>query len=225
MANIDGIITEDVRRTIAPGQIVYDWESKNVGSVDMVYHETGYFTVAARPLPEKRDNPFMERSFYIPFRLITNIDPRELYLSVSRDELDRDYATPPPRSTFDAEVEGQEVATTIEPSGYTGAPIVVERARIDQLKNRIAVGDHVYTSELTDLGAIKRYDPVTGWMLVEKGVLSEKRDLMVPVTVVDYVNRDIQEVYLVASQADLQRMQHGEPTEVVFVDATVRDDS
>jgi hypothetical protein len=224
MANIDGIITEDIRQTIAPGHTVYDREGKKAGTISMVYYDTGYFSVEPAPFSDRR-RPFSDKDLHVPFHLITNIDPRELFLSVSRDELQRDYANPPPSSTFVKDVDGRQVATTTEPSGYTGAPIVVERVRIDQLKKRIAVGDHVYTSELTDLGTIKRYDALTGWMLVEKGVLSDKHDLMVPVTVVDDVNRETNEVYLVASEADLQRMQHVKPAYVVFVDAKVRESS
>ena len=223
MANIEGIVTENIRDTIALGQTVYDKEGKRVGTVDMVYHDTGYFTLEPAPFSD-RDRPFSHDRLQVPFRLITNIDPRELYLSVTRDELHRHFANPPPRSTVVKDVDGREVATTTQPSGYTGAPIIVERVRIDELKKRIAVGDHVYTSELTDLGAIKKYDAVTGWMLVEKGVMSNKHDLMVPVTVVNDVNRDTKEVYLVASHADLQRLQNLEPAYVVFVDATVRED-
>lgn len=222
MANIDGIITEDIRRTIALGQTVYDRLSKRVGTVDMLDRERGYFLVEPAPFSD-REKPFSDKDLYVPFHLITNIDPRELYVSVSRDELQRDYANPPPRSTVVVDENGREVATTMQSSGYTGAPIVVERVRIDRLKTRIAAGDHVFTSELTDLGTIKRYDPVTGWMLVEKGVLSDKHDLMVPVTVVDDVNCDSHEVYLALSQADLQRMQHAEPADVVFVNATERE--
>ena len=178
-----------------------------------------------RPLPEKRDNPLSLHRFYVPFRLITNIDPRELYLSVARDDLDRDYANPPARSTFVEDVGGREVATTVEPSGYGGPPIVVERVRIDELKKRIAIGDHVFTCDPTDLGAVKQYDPVTGWMLVERGAPWNARDLMVPVTVVDDVDRQSRSVFLVWSEADLRRMQHLEPVDVVFADATENADS
>ncbi|MBV9282070.1 MAG: DUF2171 domain-containing protein, partial [Chloroflexi bacterium] len=174
MANVEGIITEDIAATIAPGQTVYDNEGKKVGTVDDVQRESGYLMVET--------NPFSEKDLYIPFKLITNIDPREMYLSISRDDLHRDYTNPPPRSTVVETVDGKETATTTEPSGYDGGPVVVDRAKIDHLKKHIATGDHVYTSDTNDLGTIKQYDPVTGWMMVEKGILSDKHDLMVPVT-------------------------------------------
>jgi len=216
MANIEGMITEDISNTIALGQTVYDNESTKVGTVDGVDRQTGYLMVES--------NPFSEKDLYIPFSLITNIDPRELYVSQSKDELHSDYANPPARSTLVEDVDGKETATTTEPSGYDGTSVVVKQAKIDYLKKRIATGDHVFTSDMVDLGSIKQYDPATGWMMVEKGVMS-KHDLMVPVTVVDSVNRDSREVYLVASQADLQRMQHLEPANVVFAQAEVTENS
>ncbi len=224
MATIEGVTTNDIRSTLAPGQRVYGSDGQNVGWVDNVYHETDYLTVQARPSLEKRDNPLAVHRFYVPFRLITNIDPRELYLSVSRDELDRDYADPPARSTFVEHVDGQEIATTIEPSGYPGPPIVVDRVRIDQLKKYIAVGDRVFTSDVTDLGAVKKYDSLTGWMLVEHGAPWQERDLMIPITLVNDVYRETSEVYLVSSEADLRRMRHLEPADVVFVNATAHED-
>lgn len=213
MANVDGIVTENIANTIAPGLSVYDNEGKKVGSVDNADRMNGYFMI--------QTNPFSEKDLYVPFSLITNIDQRDLFLSISKDELHRDYTNPRPRTTVVEAVNGRENAITTEPSGYDGAPIEVERAKIDKLRERIATGDHVFTSEMTDLGTIKQYDPVTGWMMVERGILSGKHDLMVPVTLVDDVDRDTDEVYLAVSQSDLQRMQHVEPADVVFVQAQV----
>ncbi|HZT96540.1 MAG TPA: hypothetical protein VFB34_06850 [Chloroflexota bacterium] len=223
MNTVGGIVSEDIRNTIAIGQSVYDSDGKNIGDVDMIDRTSGYFTIYARPMAEKRDNPLLDRHFYVPFRLITNIDPRELYLSLSRDQLDQGYVNPPARSTTVEYVAGHEVAVTTEQSGYTNTPLVVDRVRIDELRHLIEVGDRVFTSELADLGTITKYDPVTGWMLVEQRQLSGRRHLMVPVTVVDYVNHASQEVYLVVSGADLQRLQHLEPVDVVFVEATEKD--
>jgi ribosomal 30S subunit maturation factor RimM len=211
MANIEGVITEDIAATIGIGLNVYDNEGKKLGSVDDVDRKTGYFMVQV--------NPFSEKELYIPFNLITNIDPRELYVSRSKDELHREFSTPPAHTTVVEAYGGHETAITTESSGYDGYPVVVERAKIDKLRKHIHTGNHVYTTEMADLGKIKKYDSVTGWMLIEKGVLSQKHDLMVPVTVVDYVDHDTGEVYLAASKADLDRMQHLEPADVVFVEA------
>ena len=54
-------------------------------------------------------------------------------------------------------------------------------------------------------------------VMIGKG-LQAKNDLLVPITVVSHVDRDLAEVYLAASRADLRGMQHLEPVDVVFVD-------
>ena len=215
MANVAGVVAEDIQKTIKLGGVVYDKNGKRVGTVDFVDSGSGYFQVLSNPLSEK--------DLYVPFRLITNVDPREVYVSVSKDELNHDYANPPARFTAIVDEGGREIASTTEASGYTGLPIVVERVRIDELRSRVAVGYHVYTSEMNDLGKIKEYDQVTGWMLVEKGFGPNKHDLMIPVTIVNDVNRDAEEVYLVMSEADLQRMRHNDPTYVVFPDAKLHE--
>lgn len=213
MADAEGMITEiiSIRDTIKPGLSVYDREAKIVGTVWQIHRVPGYFTVQVHPLPQKMDNPFGEKYLHIPFSLITSIDPRELFLSISRDEVRRDYASPPPRSTRIEEEYGGGVAVTTEPSGYDGTPIVGRRARIDELTKYIEAGDRVYSSDPTELGTIKHFDPATGWMQITRDTLLNEPTLRVPVAIVDAVNRNKHEVYLVWSQADLQRMEHLEP--------------
>src|SRR5579872_6922735 len=121
MATPEGKVTEDIASTIALSQDVYDNAGEKVGIVDNIDRHAGYVTVNVTPLYDK--------DLYIPFRLITNIDRRELFLSLPRDELKRDFAAPPPRTTLLTREGHAEIATTVEPSGYTGAPVAVERVR------------------------------------------------------------------------------------------------
>jgi hypothetical protein len=211
MANLEGTVTEDIIDTISVGQKVYDSDDRQCGTVDWVDLEHGYVLVAP--------NPVSVKEYFIPFHLITSIDPHELYVSVDKDELHRDYSRPPARTTSVANVDGAEIATTTEPDGYGGAPIVADRVRVDELKRLIAVGDRVYTSDLIELGTIKRYDPVTGWMLVERGPRFARLNLMVPVTIVADVVDDANEVYLAISQHDFNCLRLPEPSDVVFVEA------
>lgn len=193
------VVTEDIAHSIALNQTVYDNEGKKAGIVDDYDRQTGYVKVET--------NPFSEKYLYIPFRLITNIDPRELYVSLSRDDLYRDYADPPPHFTVVERTGEKEVATTTEPSGYDGGPVVVDQARIDQLKQRVVLGDRVFGSDLQELGTIKQLSAARESMVVERGLVS-KHDLTVPVAVVDDVDTDRHAVYLAVSEADLERMQH-----------------
>jgi len=209
MADTKGTITEDVASNIALGQKIYDVAGERVGTVDDLDRPTGWMKAEI--------NPFSDRELYIPFKSVTSVDPRELYLSLSRDELLRQYANPPARTTHVEMTLGETVATTRQPSGYTGALMVVEEANVDKIRKRVTVGDLVLTSDQIDLGTIKRYDGTTGWMMIGKG-LQARNDLMVPITVVSHVDRDVSEVYLAASRADLRGMQHLEPVDVVFVD-------
>ena len=210
MADTKGTITEDVVNSIALGQTIYDNAGEKVGTVDDLDRPTGWL--------KSETNPFSDAALYIPFSLITNIDPKELYLSRSKEELRRDYTTPPARTTQVDKVAGETIATTREPSGYDGTPLIVAEAKLDKLRNRIAVGDLVLTADMVDLGTIKRYDGTTGWMMIGKSVQA-RNDLLVPITLVSHVDRDVHEVYLAASRADLRGMQHLEPADVVFVDS------
>jgi hypothetical protein len=223
MINDDGLITLTIREYMDYGLIVFDRNSEKIGTVFAYETGLGYMTV--------RPHPLSHQLLHVPFSVITHIDPREIFVSSTREEAHRLFRDPPPRSTLVQErtdpITGEDDshAITTEPSGYDGRPIIVDQAKIDHLRKRIATGDHVLTSDTVDLGTVKQYDPVTGWMLVERRDLSGKHDLMVPVTVADYVDRDDQQVYLAVSQADLQRMQHLEPTDVVFVQSEVKTSS
>lgn len=210
MADTKGTITEDVANSIALGQTIYDNAGEKVGTVDDLDRPTGWL--------KSEVNPFSDAALYIPFRMITNIDPKELYVSRSKEELRRDYTTPPARTTQVDKVAGETVATTREPSGYDGTPLVVAEAKLDKLRNSITVGDLVLTADMVDLGTIKRYDGTTGWMMIGKS-LQARNDLLVPITLVSRVDNDVHEVYLASSQADLRGMQHLEPADVVFVDS------
>lgn len=220
MANIEGIITENIRDRIAPGQAVYDKMGSRVGEVSSVIRQTGYFTVDMTPF-SKEEGPRPRTDLYAPFSLITSIDLHELFLSVTTDELQREFAHWPARTVVVEGAPGSEVAVTTESNGYDGTPIVVERVPIGALRNRISVGDRVSTADYVDLGTIKQYDPLTGWMLVEKHLPPEKHDLMIPLSVVAQVDDSAHEVRLVTSQADLQRMQHLEPANVVFTNVEI----
>ncbi len=210
MADTKGTITEDVASSIVLGQTILDNAGVRVGTVDDVDRHTGWMTAET--------NPFSDRDLYIPFKLVTSIDPHELYVSLSREELRRDYSNPPARNTQVETTLGEKIATTRQPSGYDGSPMVADEANVDKIRKRVTVGDLVLTSDQVDLGVVKRYDGATGWMMIGKG-LQDRNDLMVPITVVSHVDRDVAEVYLAASRADLRGMQHLEPVDVVFVDS------
>lgn len=195
--NVSGVITVDIRDTIASDQNVFDNTSTKVGTVLGIDLATGWFTLAKDPLAEF--------TLYVPFRLITFIDPHEIFLSVSKDELQRDHAAPPARTTLVEGEGGGEAATTTQPSGYNGGTVVVSETRLDDLRNNISTDFEVYTSDMVDLGRVRQYDATTGLMMLAKGPFG-KHDMVVPLSVVYNVDAARGEVTLIASKADVERM-------------------
>jgi hypothetical protein len=208
MSDPKRIIGVDVTETIQTGQRVYDSTNAKVGEVAEVDIETGWMTIATDQLTEE--------SIYVPFRLVTNIDQRELYLAGRKDELHRAYSERPPRSTEVTARGGKTMATTSQPNGYDGAPTVVKRTDVDQLRRSLQTGDGVRTADGGYLGILKQYDSTTGFMMVERGVLS-RHDLLLPTAIVDHVDKEWREVRLVSNRDDLLRMQHLEPVNVVVL--------
>jgi hypothetical protein len=200
------VITVDVGSSIAPGQRVYDRLGDRVGVVDAVDKAKGWMDVETNPLSHKE--------LVVPFRLVASVDQRELYLSLRREELEGDFAEPPPRTIVVTRRGDKTTARTTQPSGYDGTPIVVKEADVAEFKNRIALGDEVWTADLVQVGQVKEYDPSTGHMRIETRPFS-KRHLLVPITLIDSVNVAPRNIALVVSQADLRRMTHLEPLNVI----------
>jgi hypothetical protein len=216
MANKQGMILEDVARQMATDLEVYDVDGHKVGRVVQYDTAAGWMRV--------EHGMFNEKDIYIPFNIITNIDRREAYVAAPMAVLQRDYSSPPARTTVAETADDlgvvETIAVTAEPSGYDGAPVVVERTRVDDFRRKITPHMHVYAATGEEIGRVKHYDPVSGWMLVEKGVFTQ-RDLYVPVTVVDAVDPDAKTVYLTVSTNDLQRLSDSKPVDVFFVEARV----
>ncbi|MGA9112576.1 MAG: hypothetical protein WB802_02090 [Candidatus Dormiibacterota bacterium] len=195
--NVEGVITVDVRDMLALDQNVFDSMSKEIGEVSDVDYETGWFTIAAGTLYEKQ--------YFVPVTMVKYIDPNELFLSADEKEVQRDYSTPPPRTTS---VEGEgpaTTATTWQPSGYGDASVVVHQARLDDFRTMIDVGFRVCTADMVYLGKVREYDSPTGLMVLDKGRPS-KHDIVVPITMVDRVEAETHEIVLIASKRDVERI-------------------
>ena len=195
--NVEGVITVDVRDMLALDQNVFDSMSKEIGEVSDVDDETGWFTIAAGTLYEKQ--------YFVPVTMVKYIDPNELFLSADEKEVQRDYSTPPPRTTS---VEGEgpaTTATTWQPSGYGDASVVVHQARLDDFRTMIDVGFRVCTADMVYLGKVREYDSPTGLMVLDKGRPS-KHDIVVPITMVDRVEAETHEIVLIASKRDVERI-------------------
>ena len=208
MEDMNLTITQNVADNLSLEQAVYDITGEKVGTVDDIDRDTGWFKVEINPLTDQVLN--------IPFKLVTTIDPKEVYLSATKEALHREFNDPPARTTAVETVDGQQIATTRQASGYDGTPIIVDEVNLDKVRKGIGEGYVVITSDDVSLGNIKRYDAVTGWILVGKTALS-RYDLVVPVSVVSRIDRQFGSVHLAVSAADLKAMKHLEPVDVVFV--------
>lgn len=195
--NTAAIITVDVRELLAPLQKAFDSDGIKVGAVTDFDLVTGWVTITPTPLSTKH--------YHVPVTLITHIDPKELFLGTTEEDLKRVYATPPARTTL-VVGEGQgQTAVTRQSSGYSGGAVVVRRARVNELRSEIRTHFRVFTSDGLDLGKVREYDPRTGLMMLDKGPLA-KHDIVVPISVVESVDTLLGDISLVASKADIERM-------------------
>lgn len=214
MANEQGMIVEDVRRFVSAGMHAFDAEGRRLGDVDQYDGIAGWLSVE-RLLPS-------DPELFIPYSRVKTIDPRELYVSLTKDELERDFTSPPARTTVVVPGDGlRPKVVTTEASGYTGTPIVVARADLERLRPQVQPGMSVLTWDNASLGKVHRYDPITGWMEVVKGLL-ERRDMYLPLTLVDSVDAVAKEIHLSVAGADVDRMTHTGPADILFVEATAK---
>ena len=195
--NNAGVITVDVRDLITSMQTVFDSTSTKVGEVSGFDPSTGWVTIAP--------SPFSDTQYYVPITLITHIDPHELFLGVTQEDLTRTYSAPPTRTTSVEGAGAEQTAVTTQPSGYGSGSVVVRQARVNQLRDQIGTDFQVYTADGMSLGSVREYDPLTGLMILNRGPFS-KHDVVVPITVVDMVDAALGEIRLVASKADIDNM-------------------
>jgi nucleotide-binding universal stress UspA family protein len=211
MSTIEGIVTVDVRPYIEKDLAVYDSESTRVGTIEDFDLHAGYMKI--------RSNPLAPSLLYIPIVLISHIDRREAFLSRRREELQRAFRNPPPRSTVVAVSRDPDTgedtsrAITSEPNGYDGTPVVVVEANIGEMSHHIAAGFRVHSSEIEDIGTVKEYYRDDKRMLVEHR-LPPREDSIIPLELVASVDRDQRDIVLAVSAADLRRQENpieGEP--------------
>jgi hypothetical protein len=195
--NTATVITVDVRQLLAPLQKVFDRDSTKVGAVTDFDLITGWVSITPTLLSAKH--------YHVPVTLITHIDPHELFLDATEEDLKRDYATPPARTTSVVGEGPGQTAITRQPSGYGGDAVVVQQARVDELRAEIRAHFRVFTSDGLNLGKVREYDATTGLMMLDKGPFS-KHDIVVPISVVESVDTLLGDIALVASKADMERM-------------------
>ncbi len=202
-------ITENIRKSVAPGLIVYDQNGDKVGFVDQAFGEQGWMEI--------RVSEFGAKTLWVPYRLVSTTDMREIFVSATDGQLSREYSQPPARTTSVTHLNGKTIATTVEPSGYDSKPIRLHQVDVDRIRALIAVDQRVWTSDDVEVGTSKQYDSAAGYMFIEKGHFSRQHDVLVPVVLIADVARDVGEVMLAVRESDLKRLLHVEPVNVIVV--------
>jgi hypothetical protein len=205
---MDRKIREDVGRGVKVGLTVFDGDGSKIGYVDETDKSHGWMVVRTGALDRKK--------LWVPYRLVRSVDEREIFLTMLRGAVEEEFKSPPARKTTVAEKEGRTFATTTEPSGFDRAPVVTSEVDLGHIKNRLAVGQQVWTSDDVAVGRIKDFDREDRYIVLEAGRLSIKHDLLVPISLVADVDREDAEATLAVSNADLEAMKSQERGESVI---------
>jgi len=199
---MDKTISEDVGRAVKVGLTVFDDDGSTIGYVDETDKTHGWMVVRTGALDQKK--------LWVPYRLVRSVDDREIFLTMLKGAVEAEFKSPPARNTSVAEKEGRTVAITTEPSGFDREPVVTSEIDLGQIKNRLAVGQQVWTSDDVAVGRIKDFDSQGRYIVLEAGHLSIKHDLLVPIALVADVDREAAEATLAVSNADLEGMKRQE---------------
>ncbi len=205
---MDRKISEDVGRAVKVGLTVFDGDGSKIGYVDETDKSHGWMVV--------RTGAFEQKRLWVPYRLVRSVDEREIFLTMLKGAVEAEFKSPPPRSTRVAEKEGRTVATTTEPSGFDREPVVTSEVDLGHIKERLAVGQQVWTSDDVAVGRIEDFDSEGRYIVMEAGHLSTKRDLLLPISLVADVDREAAEATLAVSKSDLEGMKRHETGESVI---------
>src|SRR5260370_34712625 len=163
---MDRTISEDLGRAVKVGLTVFDSDGSRLGYVDETDKTHGWMVV--------RTGAFDQKKLWVPYRLVRSVDAREIFLTMLKGAVEAEFKSPPARTTTVAEKEGRTVATTTEPSGFDREPVVTSEADLGQIKNRLAVGQQVWTSDDVAVGSIKDFDSDGRYIVLEAGDLSPR---------------------------------------------------
>ena len=211
-ADLRQTLLERIDQHLEDGVPVFDENGEKVGNVKMYSTRAGYLVVGS--------SFFEETDIYIPFRLIRNIVPDEIFVSASKETLATQYAQPPQTQTI---VETLLVAgpggsmppetreVQVLQSGYDDAPVELNAVPLPSVTDRLAVGMVVYDSNGERLGDITDYDTTRGLLVVEKGIF-KPRAFSVPLSSIKEIDLDTFTVYLSMPEDALGREQSILPT-------------
>jgi ribosomal 30S subunit maturation factor RimM len=196
-------VIEDIDQYLVDGLPVYDLNDEKIGDVKMYSTAAGYLMVGY--------DAFEHKDVYIPFRLIRSIDPRDIFVSATKETIEAKYTQPPethtvvetrlvpgPHGGMTSEVREVQVLQ----SGYDGAPAELNAIDVGSVADRLAVSMVVYDANGKRLGDITQYDTARSLMVVEKGLL-RPRAVFVPFSAIKDIDIDTSTVDLTLAEDTL----------------------
>jgi hypothetical protein len=158
---------------------------------------------------------------YIPFRLIRNIDPQEIFVSAPKDTLASQCTQAPQIHTIVETrlIAGPDGLTTPQTrevqtiqSGYDSGSVELSAVDVGNVADRLAVGMVVYDSDGKRLGDIAEYDTTRSLLVVEKGIFNP-RDLVIPFSAIKEIHPSVFTVYLSIPEDTLRKQHSMLPTD------------
>jgi hypothetical protein len=195
---------------LANGLKVYDSNGEKVGRVYQYVAGSDWIVV---------EKGVFSSDLYIPVTAVEYLDGEGIHLRVTKDVLKDTFVVRPANVSVDV-AAGPAGAVAVA-SGYDGSRIDVDSTTISLAMERIMVrmgqGPKVYDLDGKEIGRVYEFDPASGWIVVEKGMLSPK-ELFIPVTAVEYLDND--GVHLRVAKDVLKDAFVVKPANVTFVAIT-----
>jgi hypothetical protein len=153
----DDVVVASIADMIREGLHVIDINGVKIGAVQRYDLDAGYMAVEHGVMAKQR--------FYIPFRLIRSITPKEISLAVSKAALSDNYYLPPILKPVVEEMTnpltGRTELVILHElrSGYDGRPVRITPVSVDEVMTRISVGmtvvdvDDDFVGEIIDRDA------------------------------------------------------------------------
>src|SRR5262245_49440406 len=195
----DDVVVASIGDMIQEGLHVIDVNGVKIGAVQRYDLDAGYMTVEHGMMAKQR--------FYVPFRLMRSITPKEISLAVSKAALDANYYLPPMLKPLVEEMTNPLTGRTElvilheVRSGYDGRPVRITPVSVDEVITRISVGMTVVDVDDDFVGeSIDRDED----QLTVKDDFADNFIRTVPVGLVERINPDDMSVTLLVPKMALQ---------------------
>jgi hypothetical protein len=195
----EDVVVASIADMIKEGLHVIDVNGVKIGAVQRYDLDAGYMAVEHGVVAKQR--------FYVPFRLMRSITPKEISLAVSKAALSDNYYLPPIMKPVVEEMTSPLTGRTElvilheVRSGYDGRPIRITPVSVDEVMTRITIGMTVVDIDDDFVGEIIDRDED---QLTVKDDFADNFIRTVSVGLVQRVNLDDRSVTLLVPKMALQ---------------------